>query len=75
MLFRGKFPDYLKRSYESGDLVFPGVIEHRKGPHVFDGFRRRFLRSGSSNTIENAFAVFESMGFPELEISIKVRPK
>ena len=68
MLFRGKFLDYLKRSYASGDLVFPGVIEHRKGSHVFDGFRRRFLRSGSYNTVENAFAVFESMGFPGLEI-------
>jgi hypothetical protein len=41
-LFRGKFLNYLKRSYESGDLIFPGVIGHLKEPDAFEGFRRQF---------------------------------
>ncbi len=41
-LFRGKFLDYLKKSYDSGDLSFPGVISHLKKPHTFERFRRQF---------------------------------
>ena len=41
-LFRGKFLDYLKRSYESEELIFPGIIGHLREPHVFEGFRRQF---------------------------------
>jgi hypothetical protein len=41
-LFRGKFLDYLKRHYESGDLVFPGVIGHLKEPYTFETFRKQF---------------------------------
>jgi hypothetical protein len=44
-LFRGKFLDYLKRSYESGDLIFPGVIGHLKEPRVFERFRRQFYHN------------------------------
>lgn len=40
-LFRGKFLDYLKRSYESGNLIFPGNIAHLGQSHVFEAFRRR----------------------------------
>lgn len=41
-LFRGKFLDYLKRSYESEQLIFPGIIGHLREPQVFEGFRRQF---------------------------------
>jgi len=41
-LFSGKFLDYLKRSYESGKLLFPGIIGYLKEPDAFDGFRRQF---------------------------------
>ncbi|MDH4101634.1 MAG: IS91 family transposase [Nitrospirota bacterium] len=40
-LFRGKFLDYLKKSYESGKLVFPGIIAPLAHSHAFDVFRRR----------------------------------
>ena len=39
-LFRGKFLDLLKKSFESGDLVFPGIISHLKEPGTFESFRR-----------------------------------
>lgn len=42
VLFRGKFLDYLKRHYESGDLVFPGIIGHLREPLVFEEFRKQF---------------------------------
>lgn len=41
-LFRGKLLDYLKRHYESGDLVFPGALGHLGEPHAFDSFRKQF---------------------------------
>lgn len=41
-LFRGKFLDYLKVSFESGRLSFPGVIGHLEEPHAFEAFRRQF---------------------------------
>jgi hypothetical protein len=41
-LFRGKLLDYLKRHYESGDLVFPGALGHLWEPHTFDSFRKQF---------------------------------
>jgi hypothetical protein len=41
-LFRGKFLDYLKSSFQSGDLIFPGGIRHLKEPHVFEVFRGQF---------------------------------
>jgi hypothetical protein len=41
-LFSRKFLDYLKRSYESGELVFPGIIGHLREPQVFEGLRRQF---------------------------------
>jgi len=41
-LFRGKFLDYLKRSYESEELIFPGVIGHLKELDAFEGFTRQF---------------------------------
>jgi hypothetical protein len=41
-LFRGKFLDYLKASFESGDLIFPGGIGHLGEPHVFESFRKQF---------------------------------
>jgi hypothetical protein len=40
-LFRGKFMNYLKRNYESGNLTFPGIIGHLSHPHAFEEFRRR----------------------------------
>jgi hypothetical protein len=40
-LFSGKFLAYLKRSYESEELIFPGIIGHLREPHVFEGFRRQ----------------------------------
>jgi hypothetical protein len=42
LLFRGKFLDYLKDSFESGDLIFPGGICHLRDPHVFEVFRGQF---------------------------------
>jgi len=39
-LFRGKFLDLLKNSFESRDLVFPGSISHLKEPGAFESFRR-----------------------------------
>ena len=41
-LFRGKFLDYLRRSFEDEDLIFPGGISHLKDPPTFEVFRRRF---------------------------------
>ena len=41
-LFRGKFLDRLKRSFENEDLIFPGGISHLKDPRTFEVFRRRF---------------------------------
>jgi len=41
-LFRGKFLDYLKSSFESGELIFPGGICHLKDPKTFDMFRGQF---------------------------------
>ena len=38
-LFRGKFLDYLKDSFESGDLIFPGGIHHLQEPRTFKVFR------------------------------------
>ena len=40
-LFRGKFLDYLKKSYESEKLVFPGIIGPLAQPHALEVFRRR----------------------------------
>ncbi len=40
-LLRGKFLDYLKRNYESGKLIFPGVITHLGKSHAFDMFRNK----------------------------------
>ena len=39
-LFRGKFLDLLKSSFEAGDLVFSGGISHLKEPGNFEPFRR-----------------------------------
>jgi hypothetical protein len=41
-LFSGKFLDYLKESFEAGQLIFPGGIRHLKDPGVFESFRRQF---------------------------------
>lgn len=41
-LFKAKFLAYLKDSFQSGDLIFPGGIGYLKDPHVFEGFRRQF---------------------------------
>jgi hypothetical protein len=41
-LFRGKFLDYLKSSFESDDLIFPGGIRHLKDPQTFEVFRGQF---------------------------------
>ena len=41
-LFRGKFLDHLRRSFEYEDLIFPGGISHLKDPRTFEIFRRWF---------------------------------
>jgi hypothetical protein len=41
-LFRGKFLDYLKDSFKSGDLIFPGGISHLNDPGTFEAFRGQF---------------------------------
>jgi len=41
-LFRGKFLDYLKDSFVSGDLIFPGGISHLKDTRSFERFRSQF---------------------------------
>jgi hypothetical protein len=41
-LFRGKFLDHLKRSFELGELIFPGGIHHLKDPRTFEVFRGQF---------------------------------
>ena len=41
-LFRGKFLDYLKSSFESGYLIFPGGIRYLKDPQTFEAFRGQF---------------------------------
>jgi hypothetical protein len=41
-LFRGKFMDHLKTSFESGELIFPGGIRHLKDPKTFEVFRGQF---------------------------------
>ncbi|HSB32287.1 MAG TPA: IS91 family transposase [Candidatus Sulfobium mesophilum] len=40
-LFKEKFRAYLKRSYELGELVFPGVIDYLKERHAFERLRRQ----------------------------------
>jgi len=39
-MFKSKFLDYLKDSYTSGELLFPGVINHLKERHAFERLRR-----------------------------------
>jgi hypothetical protein len=41
-LFSGKFLDYLRKSYESEELAFPGVTGYLKEPAAFEVFRRQF---------------------------------
>ena len=41
-LFRGKFLDYLKDSFVSGDLIFPSGISHLKDTRSFERFRSQF---------------------------------
>ena len=41
-LFRGKFLSYLKSTFESGELIFPGGVGYLKEPHVFERYRRQF---------------------------------
>ena len=41
-LFRGKFLDHLKKSFDDEDLIFPGGIAHLKDPRTFEVFRRQF---------------------------------
>jgi hypothetical protein len=43
-LFRNKFLDYLKKSYESGDLVFFDSMGHLRQPKAFHLFRRQFYQ-------------------------------
>lgn len=43
-LFRGKFLAYLKGSYESGKLIFPGVIAPLGEPRAFKALRRRLYQ-------------------------------
>jgi len=43
-LFRGKFLDYLKESYGSGEFSFPGVIDHLKDYHAFERLRRQLYQ-------------------------------
>lgn len=43
-LVRGKFLDYLKSGFDSGDLIFPGGIRHLKDPRTFEVFRGKFYR-------------------------------
>jgi Transposase zinc-binding domain/Putative transposase len=38
-LFKKKVSAYLKSSYESGELVFPGIISHFKERHAFERLR------------------------------------
>ena len=40
-LFKPKFLAYLKDSFQSGDLIFPGAIGYLKDPDVFKGFIRQ----------------------------------
>jgi hypothetical protein len=41
-MFSGKFLDYLKRSYESGELLFPCIIGYLQEPDAFEGYRKQF---------------------------------
>ncbi len=41
-LFRGKFLNFLKKSYHADELIFPGVVAHLREPHSFETFRKRF---------------------------------
>jgi hypothetical protein len=41
-LFRGKFLHFLKESFDSGELIFPGGIQHLKDPRTFETFRGQF---------------------------------
>ncbi len=41
-LFKGKFLNYLKESFESGDLIFHGGISHLNDPRTFEVFRSQF---------------------------------
>jgi hypothetical protein len=41
-LFKGKFLDHLKSSFESSELIFPGGIGYLKDPKTFEVFRGQF---------------------------------
>lgn len=43
-LFKKKLLAYLKRSYEAGELAFPGAIAYLQEPKVFERFRKQFYR-------------------------------
>jgi hypothetical protein len=43
-LFGGKFLDLLKKSFKSGELVFPGSISHLKQPRDFETFMRKLYQ-------------------------------
>jgi hypothetical protein len=43
-LFRNKFLDYLKKSYESSELAFYDSIGHLRQPKAFHLFRRQFYQ-------------------------------
>ena len=61
-LFRGKFLDYLKGSFESGELIFPGGISHLKDPRTFEVFRdSSIIKNGLSiaNHLSMAPRVFQ----------------
>jgi hypothetical protein len=40
-LFRGKFLDYLRKSYEAGKIKFPGDVSELQFPEAFEGFLRK----------------------------------
>jgi hypothetical protein len=52
-LFRGKFLDYLKDSFDSGDLIFPGGIRHLKDPQTFETFRGPFYHKNGLFTVSH----------------------
>jgi hypothetical protein len=43
-LFRNKFLDYLKKSYESGQLAFFDSMGHLRQPKAFQRFRKQFYQ-------------------------------
>jgi hypothetical protein len=63
-LFRGKFLDYLKSSFESGDLIFPGGISHLKNPGTFQMFRGQFYRK--------RWLVYCKPSFTALRVSLSI---